>query len=194
MTGLQSRQLVLGIDGGGTKTAATLAVVSDDQNFHVVGRGTAGASNLNAVGLDAAAVELQRAVERAFQSAGVEPHPVSVLCMGMAGAGRSAEQNAWTEWAVEKRFAEEVVVVTDAETVLAAGTPAGTGVALIAGTGSLAFGKGPTVLRRAPGAGAICWGMKGVAISWRSRRSRRSCGRLTDGGRRQFYSHDFSRP
>lgn len=142
MTGLQSRQLVLGIDGGGTKTAATLAVVSDDQNFHVVGRGTAGASNLNAVGLDAAASELQRAVELAFQSAGAEPHTVSVLCLGMAGAGRPAEQHAWAEWAVQNQIAKEVVVVTDAETVLAAGTPAGTGVALIAGTGSLAFGKG----------------------------------------------------
>ncbi|QDV15790.1 Glucosamine kinase GspK [Gimesia panareensis] len=141
MTSLHSRQLVLGIDGGGSKTTAALAVVSDDREFHVVGRGAAGASNLNAVGLEAAASELKRAVELAFQSAGTKVHQVAVLCMGMSGAGRPAEQNAWAEWAVQNQIADEVVVVTDAETVLAAGTPEGAGVTLIAGTGSLAFGK-----------------------------------------------------
>ncbi|QDT25142.1 N-acetylglucosamine kinase [Gimesia panareensis] len=144
MTSLHSRQLVLGIDGGGSKTTAALAVVSDDHEFHVVGRGTAGASNLNAVGLEAAAIELKLAIERAFQSAGAKEHQAAVLCMGMSGAGRPTEQNAWAEWAVQNQIADEVVVVTDAETVLAAGTPQGTGVALIAGTGSLAFGKDAT--------------------------------------------------
>lgn len=141
MTSLHSRQLVLGIDGGGSKTSASLAVVSENREFHVVGRGTAGASNLNAVGLEAAGGELKRAVELAFESAGTQPHRVAVLCMGMSGAGRPAEQNAWAEWALQNQLADEVVVVTDAETVLAAGTPDGAGVALIAGTGSLAFGK-----------------------------------------------------
>ncbi|WP_417386152.1 BadF/BadG/BcrA/BcrD ATPase family protein [Gimesia sp.] len=138
---LQSKQLVLGIDGGGSTTRAALAVVSDSADFPIVGRGNAGASNFNSCGWDVATREVQLAIQSAFESAGTEVHRVAAICLGMSGAGRSAEQQAWKHWAEDSGVAEQVSVVTDAETVLAAGTPDGTGVALIAGTGSLAFGK-----------------------------------------------------
>ena len=137
---LHSNKLVLGIDGGGSKTLASLAVLSGGGEFHVVGRGTAGASNMNATGIAPAAAAVQLAIERAFQSAGTQLRRVAALCMGMSGAGRAEEQQTWVNWAQENEVAEQIDVVTDAETVLAAGTPEGIGVALIAGTGSLAFG------------------------------------------------------
>ena len=138
---LHSKQLVLGIDGGGSTTRATLAVDTETCDFHVAGRGTARASNFNSCGWQVATRQVQRAIQSAFESAGTEPHAIAAICLGMSGEGRSAEQQAWVRWAEESGVAEQVFVVTDAETVLAAGTPNGTGVALIAGTGSLAFGK-----------------------------------------------------
>ena len=138
---LHSKQLVLGIDGGGSTTRAALAVVSNAADLHVVGRGMAGASNFNSCGWDVATREVQLAIQSAFDSAGLEVHRVAAICLGMSGAGRSSEQQAWKRWAEESSVAELTNVVTDAETVLAAGTPDGTGVALIAGTGSLAIGK-----------------------------------------------------
>ncbi|MCA9017410.1 MAG: hypothetical protein KDA77_18960 [Planctomycetaceae bacterium] len=141
---LQSNQLVLGIDGGGSKTLASLAVLSEGGEFHVVGRGTSGASNLNTVGVESAAAAVQLAIERAFQSTGTQTRTVAALCMGMSGAGRTEEQQVWMHWAQDNGVADQVVVVTDAETVLAAGAPEGIGVALIAGTGSLAFGINQT--------------------------------------------------
>jgi len=138
---LQSNQLVLGVDGGGSNTPVSLAVVSAGDEFHIVGRGAAGASNLNSSGLKAATGQVQLAIQRAFESAGTQPKTVAALCMGMSGAGRIAEQEAWTKWAQVNKVAERTSIVTDAETVLAAGTPEGFGVAVIAGTGSLAFGK-----------------------------------------------------
>lgn len=138
---LQSKQLVLGIDGGGSTTRAALAVVAETFEFHVVGRGTAGASNFNSCGWEAATEQVQQAIQIAFESAGTEVHRVAAICLGMSGAGRTAEQQAWKRWVEKSSIAEQVTVVTDAETVLAAGTPEGSGVALIAGTGSLAFGK-----------------------------------------------------
>ncbi|QDT91445.1 N-acetylglucosamine kinase [Gimesia algae] len=137
---LQSKQLVLGIDGGGSTTRAALAVVAETFEFHVAGRGTAGASNFNSSVWEVATEQVQLAIQRAFESAGTEPHRVAAVCLGMSGAGRTAEQQAWMRWAKESGVAEQASVVTDAETVLAAGTPEGRGVALIAGTGSLAFG------------------------------------------------------
>ncbi|QDT76959.1 Glucosamine kinase GspK [Gimesia maris] len=138
---LHSKQLVLGIDGGGSATRAALAVVAESFEFHIVGRGMAGASNFNSCGWEAATEQVQRAIQSAFESAGTEAHQVAAICLGMSGAGRTAEQQAWLRWAEESHIAEQARVVTDAETVLAAGTPEGAGVALIAGTGSLAFGK-----------------------------------------------------
>ncbi|WP_339728614.1 BadF/BadG/BcrA/BcrD ATPase family protein [uncultured Gimesia sp.] len=137
---LHSNQLVLGIDGGGSKTLASLAVLSEGSSFHVVGRGIAGASNLNAIGVESAAVAVQLAIQRAFESASTKPRTVAALCMGMSGAGRTEEQQAWIQWAQGNKVAEQIDVVTDAQTVLAAGTSKGIGVALIAGTGSLAYG------------------------------------------------------
>ncbi|HCO22265.1 MAG: N-acetylglucosamine kinase [Gimesia sp.] len=138
---LHSKQLVLGIDGGGSATRAALAVVAESFEFHIVGRGMAGASNFNSCGWEAATEQVQRAIQSAFESAGTEAHQVAAICLGMSGAGRTVEQQAWLRWAEESHIAEQARVVTDAETVLAAGTPEGAGVALIAGTGSLAFGK-----------------------------------------------------
>lgn len=137
---LHSNQLILGIDGGGSKTLASLAVLSEGDEFHVVGQGTAGASNLNAIGVESAATAVQLAIQRAFQSAGTQSRMVAALCMGMSGAGRAEEQQIWMHWAQENKVAEHIDIVTDAETALAAGTPEGIGVALIAGTGSLALG------------------------------------------------------
>lgn len=139
-----SKELVLGIDGGGSKTLVSLAEVSANSDPQIIAQGTAGASNLNAVDFEVATEQVKLAIQRAFESAGVPCEAVARLCMGMSGAGRSAEQDAWFQWAEENQVARQTRIVTDAETVLAAGTPEGIGVALISGTGSLSYGKNET--------------------------------------------------
>ncbi|MDF1742959.1 MAG: BadF/BadG/BcrA/BcrD ATPase family protein [Gimesia sp.] len=138
---LQSEQLVLGIDGGGSKTRASLARISSCNEIQIVGQGFSGASNLNATGLAAASEQVQLAIQRAFEAAEKPSKIVAAISMGMSGAGRDEERQAWLNWAQENNVADRIQIVTDAETVLAAGTPEGFGVALIAGTGSLGFGK-----------------------------------------------------
>lgn len=69
--------LFLGLDGGGTKTAALL-VNSDGQ---VVGSGKAGGSNYHTVGIDAAYASVQAAVAEAL--AGRQP---DAACFSMAAA------------------------------------------------------------------------------------------------------------
>jgi len=141
---LQLEQLVLGIDGGGSKTRASLAMISSRNEYQVVGQGASGASNLNATGLSVATGQVQLAIQRAFEAAGTPSQKVAAICMGMSGAGRDDERQAWLNWAQENNVADRIQIVTDAETVLASGTPEGTGVALISGTGSLAFGINET--------------------------------------------------
>ncbi len=137
----QDQDLFLGIDGGGTKTTAWLAARSRPGEFAVIGRGIAGPANLHAVGFAGAVESLNQAIADAFAGAARQPAPVTGACLAMAGAGREDEKRQFRQWADQRRLAAEFRVVHDASAVLAAGTPAGRGLAVIAGTGSLVYGE-----------------------------------------------------
>jgi N-acetylmuramic acid 6-phosphate etherase len=132
-------KLFLGIDGGGSRTVALLAAAEDHGT--VVGRGEAGPSNLQAVGPDRALAALDESVADAFAAAKLARTPVAVACLGLAGAGRPEDQKVIQDWAGAVSLAQTVHVTTDAAILLAAGTPEGWGLAVVAGTGSIAYGR-----------------------------------------------------
>jgi N-acetylglucosamine kinase-like BadF-type ATPase len=133
-------QLVLGIDGGGSRTRAAIA----DAAGAVLGTGQAGSSNYQSVGFAAATQALQQAIDGARSDAGIDPQTrFDGACFGLAGAGRADEQMRFAAWAAERRIAANVRCVSDAEIILAAGTPEQWGVALISGTGSLCWARAP---------------------------------------------------
>jgi N-acetylglucosamine kinase-like BadF-type ATPase len=136
-----ARPLLLGVDGGGTTTAAWLADSAGAGPGGVLGRGQSGPSNAKAVGLPAELAALDRAIAGAFADAGREIAPVEIACLGLAGFGRTEERQALGEWAEARRLARRVLTVTDGALVVAAGTPEGWGVGVIAGTGSIAVGR-----------------------------------------------------
>jgi N-acetylglucosamine kinase-like BadF-type ATPase len=61
----------------------------------------------------------------------------------MAGVGRAEDRALIAVWADQVHLAGKVEVTSDAALLPAAGTPEGWGVALIAGTGSMAFARAP---------------------------------------------------
>ncbi|MGE5261933.1 MAG: N-acetylglucosamine kinase [Acidobacteriota bacterium] len=128
--------LVVGVDGGGTHTRARLANLRGE----MLGNGEAGPSNPNAIGYAAAQAELLAAIEGAFQDARMERQNLAAACFGIGGVHRTEERERLGAWARET-IAPSVLVVNDGEIVLTAGTPENWGVALIAGTGSFAWGK-----------------------------------------------------
>ncbi len=140
---MHSDELVLGIDGGGTKTVAALAHRDPTHKTRFIGRGVAAASNPQAVGFDEAVTNLDRAVADAWAEAGLPPGPVAAAVLGLAGSDRDENRQVFQQWATQRNLTPRLRVVHDALPVLAAGSPAGWGVALICGTGSLAFGRGP---------------------------------------------------
>lgn len=132
--------LLVGVDGGGSKTRALVA----DGELRVLGAGVAASSNVQVVGLDGVAAAVGTAVAAALEAAGAPPDRVAATCLGLAGVGR-AEQRALVEARLTGAFGRAPLrVVTDLEPVLAAGTPAGWGVAIIAGTGSSCLGRAPS--------------------------------------------------
>jgi N-acetylglucosamine kinase-like BadF-type ATPase len=138
---LSCSPLILGIDGGGTKTIAWLAPQDDAANSTFLGRGQAGPGNPRATGFDVAQGNIGLAVQRAFDDAKVPRTTVAAACFGLAGAGRADEQKRIAKWAKEFGIASHVQVTGDAEPILAAASPENVGVALIAGTGSFAWGR-----------------------------------------------------
>ena len=140
--------LFLGVDGGGTKT---LAVVVDAAGRER-GRGMAGGANYNALGLDAALANLHAAVRAALAAAQATP-PAAIAWIGLAGVDRAADRALLLPHLAP--LARAVHLSNDAELALSALT-AGVGVALIAGTGSIALGRDPAgVTARAGGWGHI---------------------------------------
>lgn len=144
--------LVIGIDGGGSKTLALLA----DRVGQLLGRGIAGASNYQNIGAAAAWAALDAAIAAAFVDAHLPPAPLAAVGLGLAGVDRPEDRKLFESWAAQRFGGAPVIIANDAELVLAAGTPDRWGVALISGTGSIVFGCSPTgELARAGGWGHI---------------------------------------
>ncbi len=144
--------LLLGLDGGGSKTLALLA----DASGNVLGRGTAGSSNYQNIGPEAAWAALDEAIAAASAAAGIAAAVPTAVCLGLAGVDRAEDRELFESWAAVRFGGAPVVIANDAELVLAAGTPDGWGIALISGTGSIVFGRNRSgQLARAGGWGHI---------------------------------------
>ncbi|QEH38080.1 BadF/BadG/BcrA/BcrD ATPase family protein [Aquisphaera giovannonii] len=131
--------LLLGIDGGGTSTVALLG----RGDGTVLGRGRAGPSNANAVGEEAARAALEQSIAGAFADAGRERSKAAVACLGLAGFDRPEDKELLRQWSESGRWANDLILGNDGDLVVAAGTPEGFGVGVIAGTGSIAVVRAP---------------------------------------------------
>ena len=129
--------LVLGVDGGGTSTEACLATAEGA----VLGRGVAGPSNPKAIGFEAAFAALAAATDAAFAAADRARTRVNVACLGLAGFAQAEDRVLLADWSERRNLADVLLPVSDGALVLAAGTTEGWGVAVIAGTGSIAVGS-----------------------------------------------------
>lgn len=144
--------LLLGIDGGGTKTEALLATADGT----LVGRGFAGVGNYHKAGFATASSEIERAIHAAFSAAQRHGSAPGAIAMGMAGVDRAEDVRLFEQWAEERFPGVPVVVVNDAELVLPAGTPDGWGIGIICGTGATCVGRNQAEkLARADGWGHL---------------------------------------
>jgi N-acetylglucosamine kinase-like BadF-type ATPase len=144
--------LLLAVDAGGTKTAAWLVDLDQPESRRVLGRGRAGAGNPLSVGFDEATRALTAAIAAARNDANYPGGRVARLILSMAGAANESVGKQFVDWVRSLGLAEQVAVVSDVLPVLAAGTPHCVGIAVIAGTGSVAFG------RNAEGETQLCGG------------------------------------
>ena len=129
-------KLFLGVDGGQSGTAALIG----DETGQILGHGEAGPCNHATAAEGRAKLEsaVRMSVAEACRQAGLEAESVrfEAACFGMSGGPDDKE-------AILRAIlpAERLVVTTDAVTALAGATEKGQGIVVIAGTGSIAFGR-----------------------------------------------------
>ncbi len=145
----------LGIDGGGTKT--DLAVV--DACGTVVARRQGPTSNQAVVGFAQASEALIDLVGQAAADANLAL-PLTAGWIGLAGSDRPEDREAFAR--ALDALVGDLRITNDAELVLS-GTPDGTGIALIAGTGSIAFARNADGLTGRSGGWGHIFGDEGSA-------------------------------
>lgn len=127
---------VLGIDGGGSKTAAA---VSDGTSLCTAL--AAKGCNLNTVPQEIACAALKEAVHGALDSAGIAASDVAAVCAGVAGAAAPDRAAKIQSIIAELLPRATVRVAGDTVISLQAAFAGGPGVVCISGTGSVAFGR-----------------------------------------------------
>jgi N-acetylglucosamine kinase len=125
---------VIGIDAGGTKTVCLLA----DDRGRVVAEARGGGANLQAAGELAVEKVLHAVMEEALDGRDITPDAV---CLGIAGVDRDEDAQAVRGIMRRIGFKSRTLVVNDALIALTAGAGEQPGVVIVAGTGSIAYGR-----------------------------------------------------
>ena len=135
-------KLLLGVDGGATKTIALLA----DAHGRVLGAGRSGSSDIHAESDPAVAVErVADAVRHAMAAAGVQTVDLDSCAFSVCGADWPEDVKLYIEGLSRRlELVAPPMVVNDAIGALRAGTPDGLGVSLVIGTGGAIGARGPT--------------------------------------------------
>src|SRR5438477_6887890 len=129
--------VVLGVDGGGTKTHAVVA----DETGRILGVAIRGPSNWEEVGLPRAADALERAASTALGEGLVEAGDLAACVFGLAGVDWESDQLRIRTILRPLQLGGPVEILNDAFVALRAGTSKTQGIVVIAGTGSVIAGR-----------------------------------------------------
>lgn len=138
--------LVLGLEGGGTKTVCLLM----DNTGNILGRGEATASNYQSIGKKTAFLSIHSAIAQAVASVGRVK--IEAICLGLAGVARPTDIQVAYSFVEQLRRSDclpviwllepsNIVICHDALIALVGGVGQAVGIVAIAGTGSIIFGQ-----------------------------------------------------
>ena len=128
-----STSYVLGVDGGNTKTVALLARLDG----RIAGAGRGGCGDIyGGVSAGVALASIEEAVNGALRQAGARPEAIEAGVFSLAGADWPEDFDFVRTEMRKRSFGANVIVINDAVGALRAGSPDGTGVVVVCGTGA----------------------------------------------------------
>lgn len=169
------RDLVAGVDGGGTRTRA---VVLD--GHRVIGEGEAGPSNPLRVGVSNGVTAIRDAIDRACAAALIHRDDLVAVGIGLAGVRRKDIRTRMHDVLVETLGVETIEIVSDGDIALYGATDGKPGVVIISGTGSISVGVNRHGKRVYAGGWGPIAGDEGSG-SWIARRALQMVARASDG-------------
>ena len=187
---------VFGIDGGATKARLRLQGLDGEPLYFGEGGGT----NLHASPIETVRDHLSALFSRAFTETGLDPRDCAAGCVGSAGLDRPAEKAVFEPILRQASQTRCPVLLTcDPEIALVGGLGREEGMILMAGTGSIAFGRARDGTRRRAGGwgyllgdeGSACWiALSALHAAIRSWEGRGPATRLMDEALRFFEAGD----
>jgi len=133
---------VIGLDGGGTKTTGILCSFDGA----ILAEAHGGPSNFQVIGVEQAAKTIIDVVQSCCRTIGCSPEEIGATAAGLTGAGRPHDQQRMADGILEEARARQiglsnVSVESDARIALEGAFGGKPGIIVIAGTGSIVFGK-----------------------------------------------------
>src|SRR5437588_3365912 len=127
--------LYLGIDAGGTKTDCAIS-----NGAELLGQATGESCKAARVGEEVASRNLQQVIVQACEAAKIKPFEIQQVCIGIAGASVPGTE-AWAQNVIQEVVSGKITVVGDHVIAHRAAFGLMPGVLVIAGTGSIAYGR-----------------------------------------------------
>jgi len=134
-------EIVIGVDGGGSKTRVMVGTADAELLATLDGPGSAVSIGGAAHSAGVIADLVTRALAEIAQPGAVFPR---VLYCGVSGTGREENAKALHAALDERELAEEVVIDSDGLIALYDAFEDRSGILLVAGTGSIAYGRSPS--------------------------------------------------
>ena len=168
------RRLVVGVDGGGTRTRAVVL-----NGERILGEGAAGPSNPLRVGVATGATAIREAVDKACNAALIHRDDLVAAGVGLAGIRRKDVRARMHDVLVQTLGIKNIELVSDGDIALYGATDGRPGIVVISGTGSIAVGMNRQGKRAYAGGWGPVAGDEGSG-SWIARRALQAVARATD--------------
>jgi N-acetylglucosamine kinase-like BadF-type ATPase len=132
--------MILGVDGGNTKTIALLATPEG----RIIGAARGGCTDIYGASSPQAALdEIERTVDQALVQADTRREDLDTACFSLAGADWPEDYAFLRQAMQDYGFGRMITVCNDSLGALRAGSPDGTGVVISCGTGIAAAARNP---------------------------------------------------
>ena len=132
--------VILGIDGGGTKTHALLV----DLDGNILATAANGGANWERTGIAATQASLQEIVNRVLSDADLTSSNITAATFGLAGIDWESDKELFVPTVKALNLPANTAFINDSIAALFAGVPSGIGCVSIAGTGGKTSGRSAT--------------------------------------------------
>jgi N-acetylglucosamine kinase-like BadF-type ATPase len=147
----ENKNFFIGIDSGGTK----FDIIITDSNKNVIFSSKYPSCHYSVNGAEETAKVLSGYVTKSLSKKGLKIENCAGICFGVAGAREEFDRKKLQKLFKSKLKVKNIIVVTDAMNAITGAFDGGDGIILIAGTGSVLYGKYKGKLQRVGGWGRI---------------------------------------